>query len=319
MHLPAEVVRHQWLHHVRALEEVRVVPGLQACFRLGKEDYWLRVDSAADVERKVLWISADAPSAMEAFFVALAERVFEAGSPPYLAYALQGAVAAGYVVRFDSPGQAEQEGDGGPGGAGNVDEGQPSRSTDVRPSHSLGEADEMPNAPTPAPLPQPGSGGINSSRRKRRGGDTGRTESPEERAATDQLKEKHYAWHCQVCLASAGPLRLAPRGTYAHRPLHRRSFMVGHHVDPVHAEGVRWVSNILILCDYHHRQLGDRLEHAAIATALGAGEARQVEFEDADGGSIRVEGTVAQVQLDSEPFQVSVFFTAEHARSWLTA
>jgi hypothetical protein len=95
--------------------------------------------------------------------------------------------------------------------------------------------------------------------------------------------------------------------------------MVGHHVDPVHGEGARWVSNILILCDYHHRQLGDRLEHAALATALRDGEARQVEFEDQDGTGVRVEGTVAHVQLDSEPFQVSVFFTSEHAESWLTA
>ena len=318
MHLPGEVVRHQWLHQVRALDEVRVVPGLQACFRLGKEDYWLRVDSAADVERKVLWISADAPSAMEAFFAALAERVFEPGSPPYLAYALQAAVAAGYVVRFDSPGQAEQEVEGEPGRAGAADEDQAGRSTDVRQSHSLGQADQMPNAPDPAPLPAPGPGGVTFSRRKRRGG-ASRPESTEERAATDELKEKHYAWHCQVCLASAGPLRLAPRGTYAYRPLHRRSFMVGHHVDPIHGEGVRWVSNMLILCDYHHRQLGDRLEHAAIGAALRAGEARQVDFEDPDGAGVRVEGTVAQVQLDSEPFQVSVFFTSEHAESWLTA
>lgn len=65
--------------------------------------------------------------------------------------------------------------------------------------------------------------------------------------------------------------------------------------------------------------MGDCLEHAAIGAALLVGDARQVNFEDLDRAGVRVEGTVAHVQLDSEPFQISVFFTSEHVDSWRTS
>jgi hypothetical protein len=318
MHLSGSCIRHQWQHQVRGLREVRVATGLEACFRVGKEEYWLPVDSASDVGRSILWISADAGSRTRAFFGALAERVFVPGSPTYLAYALQDAVAAGYEARFDSPARAE------PGNASGADEltlegdvpEEGGRATDVRRTHSLGDADRMPNAPAPAALPTRGGTGVRFAPQRRRLSQP-RAESPEERAATDELKEKHYAWHCQVCLASADPSRLAPAGTYAFRPMNRRSMMVGHHVDPVHGEGVRWVSNLLVLCEYHHRQLGDLLSRDGIVAAIATATPHALDFEDDDGARVRIEGLVVVLRLDREPFQLSIFFTREHADAWL--
>lgn len=321
-HVDREVLRHRWQHEVRSLQEVRVAPGLEACFRIGARDYWLRADGAADAGQGVLWISADAADPAEAFFSALAERIFAPGSPPFLAYALQAAAAAGYEVRFDTPGVRRpapaDEDDGGDAEAPPEDGSSAGgRSSDVRRAHGSRAADSLPNWPAPGPVPEnspassgPGSAGV----RRRRS--AGRPDSPEERAAVDELKERHYAWHCQVCLASHTPAELAPPGSYAYRPLHRRAFVVGHHVDSVQGGGARWVSNILILCEYHHRLLGDRIEHPALSAALHPESVRRVVLQAADGSSAPVEGLIASLELDAEPYHAAVFFTRPHAEAW---
>ena len=314
LHVDRGAIRHRWLYEVRLLKEVRVVPGLEAGFRVGTHEYWLRVEGASDAGRGILWISGDAASPTEAFFVALAERIFEPGSPSYLAFALQAAVSAGYVARFDN--SMHQLGSL----VDDADDVRPApaegKSTDVRKAHNPPKAD-LANRPEPAPIPprpQLTHTDPVERRRRRRGG---RPESPEERAAIDDLKEKHYAWHCQVCLAAAEPSLLAPQGSYACRAVHRRAFVAGHHVDPVQGQGVRWVSNVVILCEYHHRLVGDRLEHPALVTALGGGERRIIEFQDGDGSRTRVDGLVATVQLDAEPWTIALFYTLPHAAVWL--
>lgn len=319
MHIPGKLVRLRWLHDVRSLQEVRVVPDLEACFRLGKHDYWLPVSAVADVGGgKVLWVSADITSPVDAFYVALAERVFEAGAPSYLAFALQAAVAAGYEARVEAPRGPQRP---GPDVEEETEEEKgdkpaDDRSQDVRRAHGMGKADQMPNQPNPSPVPPKSAGADGQTSRKARRQGANRPESPEEKAAIDELKEKHYAWHCQVCLAAASPAELAPPGSYAHRPLHRRAFVVGHHVDQVQGGGARWVSNVIVLCQYHHRQLGDQFEYPAIARALAAATPRTLAFAAPGEEPLLVEGVVAEVTLDSEPYRGEIFFTLPHGEAW---
>jgi len=94
--------------------------------------------------------------------------------------------------------------------------------------------------------------------------------------------------------------------------------MTAHHVDPVQGQGARAVGNVLILCEYHHLQLGDKLNRKAIRGALAGGAERHaLHFMDADGSLAEVVGRVVAVTLDAEPWNASIFFTPEHAGAWV--
>lgn len=72
-----------------------------------------------------------------------------------------------------------------------------------------------------------------------------------------------------------------------------------------------------MLCEYHHRQLGDLLSRDEIVAAIATATPHALDFEDGDGARVRIEGLVVVLRLDREPFQLSIFFTREHADAWL--
>jgi hypothetical protein len=59
------------------------------------------------------------------------------------------------------------------------------------------------------------------------------------------------------------------------------------------------------------------LEHPPLAAALRSGVERQIEFKDGDGSGTILEGKVASMRIDGEPWHTAVFFTLQHADAWL--
>ena len=155
---------------------------------------------------------------------------------------------------------------------------------------------------------------------KHQGPEAGRSIVEEEAIQVEDLKQNQYAWHCQVCLGMSQPDQLAPAQSYAARRLNRQKMVEAHHVDQVHAGGARHAGNLLLLCHYHHDNLGDAMSRQEVAQALRmATQGAKRRFLAASGrqGSWIVDGYVASVLLLSRDDSIAIFFTVSHADYWL--
>jgi hypothetical protein len=335
--VPGDYLKKQWRHEIRSIAEVRYARKVIAEFESGANRYRLRVGSGVDHASGILWVAATVKDPVSAVFAAVAERVFNADAPAYFALALRTAVEKDFASRFRSE-QMDLEDvedeesavtDDDDSGGGRQAEAA-ARSRDTRQTHPSPRADED-NPPEPEPFTpdetRPGSETRSSEEQGKiklpagRRAFSARSEDPVERAAIQKLKSRHYAWHCQACLAGSDPAVLAPDGSYASRARHRRTFMHAHHVDPVHGEGARAIGNIILLCRHHHALLGDKLERRILRERLMAHSGtKDVQFPAADGREPkRVRGVQVTVPLDTEPWKAAFFFTNEHAHVWTTS
>ena len=151
---------------------------------------------------------------------------------------------------------------------------------------------------------------------KHQGPEAGRSIVEEEAIQVEDLKQNQYAWHCQVCLGVSQPAQLAPAQSYAARRLNRQMMVEAHHVDQVHAGGARHAGNLLLLCHYHHDNLGDAMSRQEVARALRMatqGAKRRFLAASERQGSRIVDGYVASVPLLSRNDSIAIFFTVSHA------
>ena len=181
--------------------------------------------------------------------------------------------------------------------------------------HPVPKPDPSKNIPNPGPIPQ-GDGVIRKISKARR--ESSRPQSADENAQITDLKEKQYAWHCQACIAGTEPQTLAPLASYVEVPENRRSIMHAHHCDHVTAGGARHVGNILLLCRYHHLDLGDAVTRTEVARGFGHAGSRRLMFNSGNGVSNSLQGKVVTIQPPQRQTPVSLFFTREHADYWLT-
>ena len=135
------------------------------------------------------------------------------------------------------------------------------------------------------------------------------------------LKQKHYAWHCQICLTERTTTQLAPVNSYVEIQENRSRVIRAHHPDQVHARGARHAGNILILCNHHHRYLGDAISRQDITKALReAATDHKVVFETSVHGTKvqrSVSGKIVTITLPLTGERIECFFTENHAEYWL--
>ena len=321
LEVPTDGLREQWQNRLGAIVTVQSATRIVANYKLGRRIYQVEATSGFDEESGVLWVrQSEGMDAVEAFFEAIANRMFAENAPKYVACVLQRVlhheVRESPVIRArsataDEPHEGESDDD-----FLDPDPGETFQ------THRQSAPDVSKNLPQPAPLSS-----AASLRLPRSVGGQGRTPSPSrsmperELAHREELKRDHYAWHCQRCLAQKQPRRLAPAGSYAELQENRHKFIEAHHPDQVHAISARHGGNLLILCHYHHDSLGDVLTRAEIADALrNRVKPKTITFHAGNcgaGNKQTVAGFITTVRLKGLPRDVRLFFTADHRDLWL--
>lgn len=318
------------------LREVRRTTSIRAQYSLGRATYEYDRNSAIDKDG-VVWLARAGFGEM-ALFEAISERLFRSPEDG-LIYKLYSALCALDAQRGPLPlwGGADsgeqvgidgQDGEEHPGGTvrpeAGTDDGRaalghaPPRSVDPpvpKPTSfpPIRQADFARSGRTPAArpaqvqrTPAPGSAGA-------------RRNTVLEEQEKSALKEAHYAFHCQACLGIGEPSTIAPAFTYvAHQDV-RATLLHAHHVDHLQNRGALGAGNLLVLCEFHHHFLGDKLDRQTVLAALTKATPTHRRFP-ADISGTRAEtltGCMIMVSIDVQPYTVRIFFTDQHAEAWL--
>jgi hypothetical protein len=266
---------------------------------------------------------------MEAdLFAALAERIFIDDAPlwcgPTLAAALHTDIIEAKAVKIqpmreelpdnDAPFEEELSHWEGEPGDEHFDNDEPGEAPD---GHHDWEPDPARNLPNPKKLPH--NDGKPSARKTGQGQKErkdGRPAIPGEETQIRALKQDHYAYHCQISLATQAPRRLAPKGSYAELAENRSKIIDAHHPDYAGAAGARHAGNLLILSHVEHHRIGRRLSREQIRDALKVARPHEVVFGDSE-SSRTVDGVIADVLVPSTGEVIPIFFTLEHRDYWL--
>ena len=318
-----EPLVRSWRRLIRDIKGVRVAEGLLAVHGLFRREYPAAVLSGFDEKSGQVCVS-DRSNGVLSFYEAVARHIFEAGTPASYAFGLYRAVndpsQADMFAALDLKEEAEENETPAPRPA---DEAPKPGSHDPHKGHGL-PSDANPFAPNPKPLSQldsltfPSPGAKRPKPRRSASTDKQR-HSLEEDAQIQKLKNDHYAVHCQVCIGSRDISDAAPPETYVFSPHFRRPLIHAHHVEHLqNTQGGQGAQNILILCGYHHAQLGDQLTRGMVISGLREATPMSRNFPSGDGGqSVQRHGLAAVVSLPQAPHKVTFYFTNEHAEAWL--
>lgn len=315
--LPEEHLRANWRRHLGGLTSVKSGKGLRATFRFGRAEVEGSWRAGVEAGSGTIWLSAGGDMTM-LFYEALASHLFTETTPVWAAYALRRSAEDIFVSAGSELDFLVDEVDAPP------EDDDASNERDrygVREGHGLAEDDFSPLKPSPRPFPQGRTYPKRADSNPRRPRPAAQTQSQRTSAkeAEDirQLKVEHYGLHCQACLGLHQPSDLGLVQTAMWLPRFRRKVLVAHHVDHLQNQGQNGAGNLLILCDYHHALLGDALTGPAVKAALVTAAAATRLFPGDDpGDSGELGGVLAVVPIDSEPFDVPLFFTAEHQAAW---
>jgi hypothetical protein len=306
--VPLSQLEGRWQTRLAAIDRLRVGTMLRAEFKLARKTFLPRVKWAVVPSARELWLDAD-QDLEAAFFGAIAEMIFLPPRPRYLASVLRTALAADFRDFQRAADLFDRDEVDDDGGAGEADEGEPGESTHAHPG---GEPNPALNQPRPAPIYRGGSGKI---RMPSKPSSSGRPQVVDEEVQRAELKEKHYAWHCQIDLAKAGPSRLSPVGSYVEFQENRQKLIEAHHPDKASAGGARNAGNLLILSHLNHDRYGRAISRQQVTDALlKPCRARSIVAAD---GSDWLEGIVAEVMIPATGETVEIFFTADHRAYWL--
>jgi hypothetical protein len=312
--LPHESLHVRWQKRLSDIHRVRVGVGLRAQFRLGRRTYAPQVEQAVVLDSHELWlVASDDPHA--AFFGAIAEVIFAPPVKRYFADVLRAALAA-EVRDFHRP--TPEVDDLSQGRDDDADPDHTSASGDdddqaeTQRPHPGGEPDTSLNTPKPGPIYRGGTGRV---RKPSKSTAPPRSQHVDEDVQRRELKQDHYAWHCQIELAKASPSTLSPAGSYAEFQENRSKLIEAHHPDKVGSGGPRNAGNLLILSHLNHERIGRAISRQQITDALKA-ECPPRSILAAD-GTPWVDGVVAHVQVPATGEVVGIFFTTEHRRYWL--
>ena len=310
---PRNTLRSNWRQRLSSVQDVKTAASVNATYRLGRRRFSVPVDGKLDKESGTLWIRSDS-DVQSVLFDVIADHIFEEPKKYY------GAVLdRAYEMELRERNQTEHEGDVEPREDDDTDkvanQERMSRSPWATSGvHSVPNRQSVSNLPDPGPIPS-GSGTTTSvSRNTRR---TSRTHSPDENSQIDDLKKNQYAWHCQACIAGMEPKELAPSSSYVARTENRSQIMHAHHCDHVSAGGARHSGNILLLCRYHHLDLGDAVTRSDITRSFDQAGSRRLTFKSDTGVSKSLHGRVITVHPPQRQNPASLFFTKEHADYWL--
>lgn len=327
-------LKTKWQHSLEKIQEVRIANFVSAEFRLGRYRYRLDRHSAVDPLTGILWISADVSDLIRAFYEGIKELIFSPEAPITSADALRRAVEMDFQTRITFKAAS----------GGNKDELSQQETGEIE------DYEDEPNGKDRSPvhkplwddaahnIPSPGSLLTNREIRKlnKEGGEVEEDKRAKrleksrqisrslrddsiEKEEILKLKKDHYAWHCQACLGESTPSRLSPKGSYSFYPQHRTKFLEAHHIYPVSLDGKKGAENILILCYRHHHQFGDKISSSMIREHLcEQTKERTIHFSTGttDLPEAIIGGVSIDIEIDVEPWIVTLFFTKEHATIW---
>jgi hypothetical protein len=314
--VPIQYLREHWRTRVEHISGVKVAAKLEATFRVGRRDYIVSgLASTWDAQSGTVWLSSGSEREMrDALFGAIALRIFN-GAPKFMAGVLENALQRDFSERSAIAAlELNRESalwDG-------LTSGEPA---EVFRTHRTAVVDPKLNLPNPGTIPQavaaPPAVSIGRGSHVARNTST-RSRDELESAQQIELKQNHYAWHCQICLARTSPGTLAPVGSYAEFSEARRWLIEAHHVDQVHGLGARHAGNLIILCRHHHNDVGDELTRVAIVAALRQSHGRKaIAFSTRAGEVTCVAGVDVSVVIAATNRTISIFFTIEHRNVWL--
>ena len=323
----SDLVRRDWYDRVSRIKEIYFTASVNAKFRLGRHAYDMSVDAGFDPDTGIFWVKERQQGARGSFYEAVAAQlIFKPVARPVDHLALERTLELEIQdPSFGRPVTPEAtDGEDGADDDAEVwdDEQEIGQATE---GHAPFVPDPTRNVPTPQPVPERSSGGQRQ--HKHSGGTVVHTKGkreqdfqPElEKEQVDNLKARHYASHCQMCLCERAPSDLAPRNSYVQWEEVRRSVIHGHHVDPKSGGGARHVGNIILLCKFHHDNIGRRLTRDAITSALRSdSRSKRLEFDVAEGETIALDGYEIEITILDTGEIVTLFFTKEHVNYWLS-
>lgn len=316
-------IKMHWRDRLLQIKNLSVAGSLAATFQVRRHHYTIPTDAAFDEESGIIWLVNSVDNLDDLFYRTIAERIFENPSE-LLAIILKEALRREFRERgvYDGPieypsedgeeeeGNGEEEGEdtgAEPGGTGRT--------------HRGGYPDPSKNLPEPGKVPTDIAGSGKYPQGRGKGDGDGRKSPRIEEIQIEDLKQNHYAWHCQICLAERTIEQLAPVNSYAEIQENRRRMIVAHHADQVNAGGARHAGNILILCNYHHRFLGDRISRQDVTKAIRKTALNyQIVFgTHIHGKTIKknVPGKIVTIEIPLQDERVKCFFTEHHAEYWL--
>jgi hypothetical protein len=323
LEFPMKHLRDDWHNRLVNIKGLMMAASLNARFKVGRRAYQIELSSGFDENTGIIWLKQGADHD-DSLFDVLVQRVFREGAPRFAAAVLQKAVRWEFKDVVHAYATTElglaPEGDLDEPAA-ELEQGETSQ------THRPTVPDPSRNVPRPGPIPSEvptsivRSSGFSSRRMEPAKAGTPAIEL--EVAQIEDLKRNQYAWHCQVCLAERTPSELAPEGSYVALAENRRRLIEAEHADQKHAGGARNVGNIVLLCHFHHRQLGDALSRSLLTEALReATETKQINFAsgtDDQAKSLVLEGSLISVSLKLIGTTAKFFFTSAHKDYWLSA
>lgn len=321
LEFPLAHLREDWKSRIDKVSRLIVAEQVNACFKIGRRFYSIEVTNGFDEASRAIWLKRDVDP-NEALFDALVQRIFKEDVPRFASAVLQTAVRWEYreasfplsvtFEPYDTPDDS----------VGELLETEPGETLQT---HRPATPNPARNIPHPGPIPQtpklrvPRMPQVFPGRSKDNGGSLPTNDL--EATQIEDLKENQYAWHCQVCLAEKTPGELAPEGSYVALAENRKLIMEAEHADQKHAGGARNAGNLILLCHFHHHQLGNALSRDLITDGLRESSiTKQIEFGSGttDKKDLQVlEGHVVSVCAPALDVIVKFFFTLAHRDYWL--
>jgi hypothetical protein len=321
--VPISALRRDWRRRLEAIKGARITGRLSAVYSVLKRQYEVLSDGGVDEPTNLLCIDRKADRKLS-FYEALADHLFLENRGDLWAYGLLRAIESRYqptLFNFtagydDAIEIAEELGST----ADNLQQEDP-----PKPGHGVEVNNLEPVVPQPEPLSDISDETKLSGKKKSwhhknrpRSSTDDRRNSIEEEEQKLSLKEKHYALHCQACLGRYDAIQAAPPQSYVYLPRARRKIVEAHHVDHLQNSGAIGAKNLLVLCNFHHDYLGDRLSSVIIKDALAIAQRVTRNFpSNADGTTFTtLQGLLVQIKLDAGDVSTELFFTDEHAKAW---
>lgn len=310
---PKDVLRKNWREGILVIRQVLTAESVTATYILRRRRYSISVDGGLDKTTGTLWIRSNT-SLTDTFYDVLAAQVFELPKK-YHGPVLERACNMDLRERKFTGGGSSEPGFDDDEVHNTLEDGQEDIGVaEAMGSHSSQKRVRSEHLPNPGSIPT-GPGSIRNVNKKSL--QKSRRIVPVERLQIDDLKENQYAWHCQACLTQRTTSTLAPTDSYASHLSNRSSMMHAHHCDQRSAGGARHVGNILLLCRFHHDDLGDEITRFDVATALRQSRDYDVTFDSPGDRSTTITGKIIDVRPSLSKHPVSLYFTRDHAEYWL--
>ncbi len=315
---PLIMLKNNWRETIQRIQNVSLAKTIEGTYKIRRHLYVVPLTEAFDETTGTIWLSKS-ENPIKAFFTLISRLIFTERAR-YLALILHEALDMDF--REDElpfqPGPNSNEDESGDEADEPDGEQEPGGTDQTHPGE---KPDPAKNIPQPVPIPE------GDTARNKGGNDSPpknpspvRPHSAIEEKQIENLKQKQYAYHCQICLASHTVKELAPDNSYVELQENRKKLIIAHHLDQVHAGGSRHAGNIIILCSHHHDYYGDTISRGDILKALSNFLLpRTIVFSSVVNGkqiTTPVKGRVATiaVPLSGETFQC--FFADHHLNYW---